>query len=78
MVVGNKNDEITRVGALTGTPEQVRNGLRRLKAEQVVALTIEYGGGSTAKAFAETMAGLAPLVGALLKRRQDESFNFDR
>ncbi|RWB25491.1 MAG: hypothetical protein EOQ42_35095, partial [Mesorhizobium sp.] len=75
MVAANKTDEFSRVGTLTGTPEQVRSGLSHMKAEQVVALTIEHGSASSAKAFAETVAGLAPLVSAILKRRQDETFN---
>ncbi|MFU0507824.1 hypothetical protein [Pseudaminobacter sp. NGMCC 1.201702] len=75
MVAANKTVEFSRVGTLTGTPEQVRTGLSRLNAEQVVALTIEHGSESAAKALAETVAGLAPLVGAILKRRQDEAFN---
>lgn len=75
MVAANKTGELSRVGTLTGTPEQVRSGLSRLKADQVIALTIEHGSASAAKAFAETVAGLAPLVSAILKRRQDESFN---
>ncbi|WP_245262772.1 hypothetical protein [Ensifer sp. BR816] len=75
MVAANKTAEFSRVGTLTGTPEQVRTGLGRLKAEQVVALTMEHGSESAAKAFAQTVAGLAPLIGAILKRRQDETFN---
>jgi len=74
MVAVDKIDELSRVGTLTGTPEEVRSGLSRLKADQVIALTIEHGSPST-KAFVETVASLAPLVGAILKRRQDESIN---
>jgi len=75
MVAANKTIEFPRVGTLAGTPEQVRTGLGRLKAEQVVALTIEHGSESAAKALAQVVASLAPLVGAILKRRQDETFN---
>lgn len=75
MVAANKTGEFSGVGTLAGTPEQVRTGLSRLNAEQVVALTIEHGSESDAKALAQTVASLAPLVGAILKRRQDEAFN---
>lgn len=75
MVAANNTDQFSRVGTLTGTPDQVRTGLSRLKAEQVVALTIEHGSESNAKAFAQTVVGLAPLVNAILKRRQDAAFN---
>jgi hypothetical protein len=67
--------EFSGVGTLTGTPEQVRTGLSRLRAEQVIALTLEHGSESAVKALAQTVAGLAPLVGAILKRRQDAAFN---
>jgi len=75
MVASHKSDSFNRVGTLTGTPEQVRSGLSQLQAEQVVALTIEHASASAAQAFAQTVAGMAPLVGAILERRQDEAFN---
>ncbi len=75
MVAGTKIAEFSGIGTLTGTPEQVRTGLDRLRAEQVVALTIEHGNETTAKALAQTVAGLAPLVGAIMQRRQDETLN---
>ncbi|WP_416799385.1 hypothetical protein [Ciceribacter azotifigens] len=75
MAAINIAGEFAGVGTLSGTPEQVRSGLNGLKVEQVVALTIEHGSASAAKALAETVAGLAPLVSAILKRRQDETLN---
>jgi hypothetical protein len=67
--------ELSGVGTLSGTPEQVRTGLSRLRAEQVVALTLEHGNEPAARALAQTVASLAPLVGSILKRRQGEMLN---
>lgn len=75
MVAAKEIVEFSGVGTLTGTPEQVRTELSRLNAEQVVALTIEHGSDPAAKALAQTIAGLVPLVGAILKRRQDAAIN---
>jgi hypothetical protein len=75
MAAADKTTEFSGVATLTGTPEQVRIGLSGLHAEQVIALTLEHGSESAVKALAQTVAGLAPLVGAILRRRQDEAFN---
>jgi len=65
--------ELSGVGTLTGTPEQVRSGLSRLHAERVVALTLEHGNDAAVRALAETVANLAPLVRTILERRQHEA-----
>jgi hypothetical protein len=66
--------ELSGVGTLTGTPEQVRTGLSRLDAKQVIALTFEHGSEAAVRALADTVANLAPLVRSIVKRRQDEAF----
>ena len=66
--------ELSGVGTLTGTPEQVRTGLSRLDAKQVIALTFERGSEAAVRALADTVANLAPLVRSIVKRRQDEAF----
>ncbi|SIO36335.1 hypothetical protein SAMN05443247_04442 [Bradyrhizobium erythrophlei] len=69
-----KATELSGVGTLTGTPEQVRTGLSRLRAEQVIALTFEHGSEAAARALAGTVANLAPLVRSVVERRQEEAF----
>lgn len=66
--------ELSGVGTLTGTPEQVRTGLSRLHAKQVIALTFEHGSEAAVRALADTVANLAPLVRSIVERRQDEAF----
>jgi hypothetical protein len=73
MATADQAIELSGVGTLTGTPEQVRTGLSRLRAEQVVALTLEHGNEAAVRALAETVANLAPLVRAILERRQHEA-----
>jgi hypothetical protein len=75
MAAADEAIELSGVGTLSGTPEQVRTSLGRLHAEQVVALTLEHGSESAVRALAQTMANLAPLVGTILRRRQEEAFN---
>lgn len=54
----------------TGTPEEVRTRLEFTDAEQVVALTVPHGARSAIRVLAETMTALAPLVPAIVARRQ--------
>jgi hypothetical protein len=58
---------------LTGTPKQVGDRLEASTAEQVVALTVQHGSGAAIRALAETVVGIAPLLGAILERRQRET-----
>lgn len=74
MATADKAIELSGVGTLTGTPEQVRTGLSRLHAEQVIALTFEHGSEAAVRALADTVANLAPLVRSIVERRQDEAF----
>ena len=66
--------ELSGVGTLTGTPEQVRTGLSRLHAKQVIALTFEHGSEAAVRALADTVANLAPLVRSIVERRQEKAF----
>src|SRR5258708_39789674 len=72
--MANADKELSGVGTLTGTPEQVRTGLSRLHAKQVIALTFEHGSEAPVRALADTVANLAPLVGSIVERRQVEAF----
>lgn len=74
MASADKPIELSGVGTLTGTPEQVRTGLSRLHAEQVIALTFEHGSEAAVRTLADTVANLAPLVRSIVGRRQDEAF----
>ncbi|MFG1466346.1 hypothetical protein V5F77_26220 [Xanthobacter sp. DSM 24535] len=60
---------------MTGTPEQVRHRLDHLggKPKQVIALTLEHGSEPAVRALAETFESIAPLVGAILARRETEA-----
>jgi len=75
MATADKAIELSGVGTLTGTPEQVRTGLSRLHAERVVALTLEHGNDAAVRALAETVANLAPLVRTIIERRQDDALH---
>src|ERR1700721_223125 len=72
--MATSDKELSGVGTLTGTPEQVRTGLSRLHAKQVIALTFEHGSEAAVRALADTVANLAPLVRSIVERRQDEAF----
>lgn len=74
MATTEKATELSGVGTLSGTPEQVRTGLSHLHAEQVIALTFEHGSEASVRALAGTVANLAPLVRSILERRQDAAF----
>ena len=56
-------------------PEQVRRRLDHLggKPKQVIALTLEQGREPAVCVLAETLQRIAPLVGAILARRQTEA-----
>ena len=75
MAAADKTIELSGVGTLSGTPEQVRTRLGRVHAERVIALTLEHGNEAAVRALAETVANLAPLVRTILERRQDEALH---
>jgi hypothetical protein len=72
MTAPDKSLELSGFGTFTGTPEQVRKSLDRVRAEQVIALTLKRGSAPAVRALAETVASIAPLVRAILERRQKE------
>lgn len=65
--------ELSGVRTFNGSPEQVCAELRRLNAGHVIALTIEHANEAAAQAVVQTITGLAPLIGAILKHRQEEA-----
>jgi len=75
MATADEAIELSGVGMLTGTPDQVRTGLSRSHAERVVALTLEHGNEAAVRALADTVANLAPLVRTILERRQDDALH---
>ncbi|WP_043159761.1 hypothetical protein [Bradyrhizobium sp. Ai1a-2] len=75
MAAPDKTIELSGIGTLSGTPEQVRTRLSRLHAERVIALTLEHGNEAAVRALTETVANLAPLVRTILERRQDEALH---
>ena len=74
MSTADKVVNFSGVGTVTGTPEEVRNRLARLPAEQVVALTLKHGNKAAVRALADTVANLAPLVSSIIEHRQDMTF----
>ena len=75
MATADEAIKLSGVGTLTGTPEQVRTGLSRLHAERVVAFTLEHGNDAAVRVLVETVANLAPLVRAIIERRQDDTLH---
>ena len=75
MTAPNATTALAGFATMTGTPEQVRHRLDHLggKPRQVIALTLEQGSESAVRALAETFESIAPLVGAILARRQTEA-----
>jgi hypothetical protein len=65
--------ELSGLATLTGTPDEVRKRLDRSQAERVIALTLEHGSEAAARALAETVTAIVPLVGAILERRRGEA-----
>ncbi|WP_024513175.1 hypothetical protein [Bradyrhizobium sp. ARR65] len=74
MAAAERAIELSGVGTVAGTPEQVRSRLGRMHVEKVIALTLEHGNEAAVRALADTIANLAPLVSSILERRQDEAF----
>jgi hypothetical protein len=70
MAIAGKLDELSGFDTLTGTPEQVRKRLDHHAAEQVIAFTLKHGSASAVEALAKTFVNIAPLVRAVLERRQ--------
>ena len=73
MALANKSFELSGFRAFTGTPEQIRKSLDHVGAEQVIALTLEHGSGSAVRALADAVVGMAPLIQAILERREQEA-----
>src|SRR5258708_9985052 len=48
----------------------------RLRAEQVIALTLEHGSEAAVRALTDTVAHLPPLVLSILEHRQGKAFRF--
>ncbi|MFB9262229.1 hypothetical protein ACFFWD_03445 [Bradyrhizobium erythrophlei] len=74
MTTADKALELSGVGTISGTPEEVRRRLARLPAEQVVALTLQHSNKAAVRALLDTVANLAPLVSSIIEHRQDAMF----
>lgn len=73
MTTADNAIELSGIGTLAGTPEQVRTGLSKMHSERVIALTLEHASEPALRALVETVANLAPLVGTILARRQEKT-----
>lgn len=62
--------DLAGFAAITGTPSEIRSRLNGSADERVIALTFAHGGAREVQAIADTMASIAPLISALIDRRQ--------
>ena len=63
------------VGTLAGTPVEIGEQLRRSGAERAIALTFAHGSERTVRLIADTLGSLAPMMAALVERRQRETLD---
>ena len=70
----HKVAEGTAVYTLTGTPGEVGRALASSGAQEAIALTFAHADGRAARAIAETLGSLAPLVASVIARRQHDAF----
>lgn len=75
MTAPDATDALAGFATMTGTPEQVRHRLDHLggKPKQVIAFTLEHGSEPAVRALAETFESIAPLIVAIVARRQSET-----
>ena len=69
----NRNDTLSGVGTLTGTPQDIGERLRQSGAERAIALTFDHGSEQAVLMIAATLGRLAPLVATVGERRQKET-----
>lgn len=72
MVAQEKIVPQSGVSTISGTPDQVRTGLRGMRAEHVVALALDHGNEAEAQALVEVVTHLAPLVSNIVQHRQEQ------
>jgi len=66
--------EVSGVGTVTGTPDEVRKKLARLRVDQVVALTLQHSSTEHAHVFLDAVVGLAALIPAIIKHRHEAKY----
>ena len=66
---------LSSVGTLAGTPINIVKQLRQSGSEQVIALTFAHESERTVRIIADTLGSLAPMMAALVKRRQRETLD---
>jgi hypothetical protein len=75
MAITKERPNLSGFSTLTGTPKEIRSRLNGLGAERVIALTFEHGSERAVKAIAETMTSIAPLISAIIERRQQAALD---
>jgi hypothetical protein len=65
--------DLSVFSTLTGTMSEVRSRLTGSTAERAIVLTFAHENEGTVNAIAATMASIAPLVSAIMKRRQHDA-----
>lgn len=73
MSIAKAGSDLSGFATLTGTPKEIRSQLSNQGTERVIALTFERGSERAVKAIADTMSRIAPLVNAIIERRQHEA-----
>ncbi len=66
--------ELSGVKTVVGAPDEVRKALSGVRAQRVIALTIEHASEPAARALEGVMKGLAPLVGKIVEARTAKAF----
>ncbi|MGY3509339.1 hypothetical protein [Bradyrhizobium lupini] len=74
MTTKEKALEISGVGTVTGTPDEVRKKLAHLPVDQVVALTLQHGNKALAHVLLDAVAGLAALIPGIIERRHEAKY----
>ena len=73
--IKHKVAESAAVHTLTGTPGEIGRELASSRAQEAIALTFAHADARAARAIAETLGNLAPMVASVIARRQHDAFS---
>ena len=74
MTTTAKSLERSGVGTVIGTPDEVREKLAHLPADQVIALTLQHSDKAIAQALLDAVAGLAAVIPGIIERRHEAKY----
>lgn len=75
MSMAKNRDDLSHFSTMTGTPSDIRTRMVGMKNQRVIAFAFEHGSERDIKALADTMSNMAPLIGAVIARRQQKTFD---